>query len=83
MNELIETPMYTGETTTTTIVGVSNLAVRDARALPECEVMSYTLTTEKNAPSSPLSEGAVRVGNSLLSARVSESKILRDTSEEF
>jgi hypothetical protein len=45
--------------------------------------MSYTLPSENTEPSHPLSEGAVRVGNSLLSARVPEAAILRDEAEDF
>jgi len=70
------------ESTTVTIVGVSN-APADSRELPTYSVMSYTVPSENAAPSHPLSEGAVRVGNSLLSARVPESAILRDKSEDF
>jgi hypothetical protein len=79
---MLEVPMYAGETTTTTIIGVSNLDIRDSRALPESAVMSYTLPTENPSPSVPLSEAVVRVGNSLLDARVPESAFLRDKSEE-
>ena len=71
------------ETTLTTIIGVSNLSVRDPRELQECQVMSYVALTENASPSHPLSEGAVRVGDSLLNARVPEAAILRDTSEDF
>jgi hypothetical protein len=84
MSKMIpETPMYSGETATTTIIGVSNLAIRDPRTPPEYGVMSYTASSENTAPSRPLSEGAVKIGNSLLDARVPESAILRDTSEDF
>jgi hypothetical protein len=80
-----EVPIYSGEATTTTIifVGVSNSAIRDPRTPPECGVMSYTVSSENTVPSRPLSENAVRIGNSLLDARVPESAILRDTSEDF
>jgi hypothetical protein len=47
-------------------------------ALPNCSVSSYTLQTEDIGPSHPLSADAVRIGNSLLSAQVPESAILRD-----
>lgn len=46
-------------------------------------VNSYTLPTENIAPSRALDEGAVRVGDSLINARVPESRIRRDRSEEF
>jgi hypothetical protein len=71
------------ETTLTTIIGVSNLSVRDAREVPECQVMSYIAPTENVSPSHPLSEGAVRVGDSLLNARVPEAAILRDAPEDL
>jgi hypothetical protein len=66
--------------TTVTYVGISNAPIRDPNA---CSVMSYTLPSENTEPSRPLSEGAVRVGNSLLSARVPESAILRAGPEDF
>jgi hypothetical protein len=78
-----KTPLTTSESTTVTIVGVSNLTLADPRALPTCGVTSYTLPSENTAPSHPLNEDAVRVGNSLLSARVPESAILRDRAEDF
>jgi hypothetical protein len=68
--------------TTVTIVGVSNLAPADSRALPTYGVTSFTMPSDNPAPSHPLNEGAVRVGNSLLSARVPESAILRDRAED-
>jgi hypothetical protein len=71
------------ETTLTTIIGVSNLSVPDPREVPQCQVMSYIAPTEDIAPSHPLSEGAVRVGDSLLNARVPEAAIQRDASEDF
>ncbi len=84
MKELTrETPRYSSDATTTTIIWVSNSAIRDPRMLPESGVMSYTVSSENTAPSRPLSESAVRIGNSLLDARVPESAILRDTSEGF
>lgn len=84
MDELIpEMPMYSSETTTTTIVGVSNLAVRDYGTVPESVVMSYTVPSDNMAPSRPLSDDAVRVGNSLLDAHVTENAILRDCSEDI
>jgi hypothetical protein len=78
-----KTPVNVSESTTVTIVGVSNMAPADSRALPTYEVTSFTVPSENTAPSHPLNEGAVRVGNSLLSARVPESAILRDKAEEF
>jgi len=76
-------PESTSESTSVTIVGISNLTPADSRALPSYSVTSYTVPTEGTAPSRPLNEGAVRVGNSLLNARVPESKILRDRPEDI
>lgn len=76
-------PANISESTTVTIVSVSNLTPTDSRALPTCGVTSYTVPSENQTPSRPLDEGAVRVGNSLISARVPESAILRDRTEDF
>jgi hypothetical protein len=69
--------------TTVTIVGVSNLTPPDSRALPTYGVTSFTMPSENTQPSRPLNEDAVRVGNSLLDARVPESAILRDRAEDI
>ncbi len=74
---------YSLETSTTTIIGVSNLSIADSREPQTCEVMSYTVPSDNAAPSAALSDAAVRLGNSLLSARVPETAILRDTGEDF
>lgn len=72
------------QSTTVTVIGVSNFVPpADSRALPTYGVTSYTVPMDSAAPSRPLSEGAVRVGNSLLTARVPESAILRDTAEDI
>jgi hypothetical protein len=71
------------ENTLTTIIGVANLSVRDPREVPQCQVMSYIAPSEGVSPSHPLSEGAVRIGDSLLNARVPEVAILRDATEDF
>jgi len=78
-----KTPVNVSGSTSITIVGVSNLTPADPRALRPYGVMSYTVPSENTAPSPPLSEGAVQVGNSLLNARVPESAILRDEAEDF
>jgi hypothetical protein len=75
-------PMNVSESTTVTIVGVSNGTPVDSRALPTYGVTSYTVPSENTKPSHPLSEGAVQVGNSVLNARVPETKILRDRPED-
>lgn len=76
-------PKNVSESTTVTIVGVANGTPTDPRIPPTYGVTSYTAPNEKTAPSRPLSDGAVQVGNSVLDARVSESKILRDRSEDI
>jgi hypothetical protein len=76
-------PKNVSESTTITIVGVSNLAPADPRVLRPYGVMSYTVPSENTSPSLPLSEDAVQVGNSLLNARVPESAILRDKAEDL
>jgi hypothetical protein len=75
-------PVNVSESTSVTIVGNYNATPPDSRALPTYSVTSYTVATESTTPSHPLNEGAVRVGNSLLDARVPESAILRDRSED-
>ena len=76
-------PMYQSERTTVTIVGVSNMAGNDLSRMSSAQsVTSCSMPADVAFRSRPLSEGAVRVGNSLLNARVPEDKFLRDT-EEF
>jgi len=76
-------PVSRTESTTVTIVGISNSMPADSRELPSYSVTSYTVPSESTNTSNPLNESAVRVGNSLLDARVPESAILRDRSEEL
>jgi hypothetical protein len=75
-------PKVSIDSTTVTIVGVSN-ALPDSRALPTYGVTSFTVSDDNLGPASPLSEGAVRVGNSVLHSRVPESAILRDGGGDF
>ena len=75
-------PVYLGEASTVTIVGVSNMSETDVRGMSSCQsVTSYSVSADVTSRSRPLSEGAVRVGNSLLNARVPETKFLRDNEE--
>jgi hypothetical protein len=76
-------PVSSTESTTVTIVGISNLAPPDSRELTSYSVTTYTVPSESTKTSNPLNEAAVRVGNSLLDAHVPESAILRDRSEDF
>ena len=81
-------PLPTSQSTT--IVGVSNFVTPadPFRQLPTYGVTSYTVAnvgvpTDMGAPSQPLSAGAIRVVNSVLTARVPESSILRDSDEDY
>ena len=69
----------------TTVIGVVNQAVPDPFKVASCfGSMSYTVSENKSdAPSQPLSAGAVRVVNSVLDARVNEAAVRRDRSEDF
>jgi hypothetical protein len=71
------------ESTSVTFVGTSNLIPPESGGLPSYGVCSYTVPGESGGISPPLSESAVRVGNSVLSAHVPEHAILRDPSEDF
>jgi hypothetical protein len=72
----------------TTIVGVANFVspVDPYTSLPTCDSASYTVSANFDAtcgqpepgPSQPLSEGTIRVVNSVLNARVPESAIRRE-----
>lgn len=69
----------------TTIIGVVNQAVPDPLKVASCfGSMSYTVSEKQaDAPSQPLSAGAVRVVNSVLDARVNEAAVRRDRGEDF
>lgn len=71
------------ESTTITFVGTSNMAPSNSWALPTSGLCSYTAPDDITRPSAPLSEGAVRLGNSLVSAFVPEDAIRRDVSEDI
>jgi hypothetical protein len=71
------------ETTTITIIGDQNMAPADSWALPASNICSYTLPEDGARPSAPLSEGAVRIGNSILSALVPERAIRREEAEDL
>lgn len=60
-----------------------SMTLSASRPVPASSVCSYTIAREGKEPSSPLSEGAVRVGNSLLTAHVPETAFLRDSNEDF
>ena len=73
-------PLYFSDSPTITVVGVSNMGT-DFLSV-EC-VTSCSLPSEHAAPSQPLNDATVRIGNSLLGARVPEDRIRRDSAEEF
>jgi hypothetical protein len=73
-------PLYFSDGPTVTIVGVSNMG---ADFMSVESVTTCSIPSESMMPSKPLSRAAVRVGNSLLNARVPESRIRRDYAEEF
>jgi hypothetical protein len=75
--------MNTRSSMTITIIGSVNMAPSASWSLPASSFCSYTAGGDSLRPSSPLSEGAVRIGNSILSAVVPEEAILRDATEDF
>jgi hypothetical protein len=79
----IASPMPASDSITITVVGDQNMAPPAAWSLPTSSVCSFTVADDSSVPSAPLNEGAVRVGNSLLSSFVPEGAILRDKSEDF
>jgi hypothetical protein len=64
------------ETLTVTLIGPVN-ASGNSWSMPISNICIYTAPGEMS-PSSPLSDGAKRIGNSILSARISEDNVLRD-----
>jgi hypothetical protein len=72
-------PLFRSDSPTVTIVGVSNMAGTDIEGMSSVQsVTSCSIPADVASRSRPLSEGAVRVGNSLLNARVPEANFLRD-----
>lgn len=71
------------ESRSVTFVGNSNFIPQQSGGLPSYGFCSFTVPGEGTGPCPPLSEAAVRVGNSVLSAYVSEDAVLRDHSEDF
>jgi hypothetical protein len=74
--------MPVSESTSMNVV-VSNLALPSSNARPTYSVCSYTAPGESMSRCAPLSESAVRLGNSLLAALVPEQAIRRDGDEGF
>jgi hypothetical protein len=73
-------PMYLNDTLTVTVVGVENMG---QNPLSVQSVTSCSVPSESTEASEPLSAATVRIGNSLLGARVPEDRIRRDYSEEY
>jgi len=82
MNQMNLNPSlsYFSESPTITIVGVSNMGTDLS---PIQTVTSCSIPMDCTMRSEPLSKATVRVGNSLLSARIPEARIRRDYPEEF
>jgi len=76
-------PMPIYESLTITVEDDEPMAPSGCWSVPASQVCSYTLADDSPRPSVPLSEAAVRMGNSILTALVPESAILRDTIEDF
>jgi hypothetical protein len=77
----IEMTMPASETIT--INGPENLAPSNAWKLPTTSICTYTAVEEGVGPSAPLSDGAVRLVNSILNTAIPERAILRDPNEDF
>jgi hypothetical protein len=73
-------PSYFSDSPTITIVGMSNMG---ADLYSVQSVTSCSIPMDCTMRSVPLSEATVRIGNSLLSARIPEARIRRDYPEEF
>ncbi len=70
-------------TGTMTLIGAFNASPATHLPMPTSESMSLSVPGEIPTPSLPLPEGAVRLGDSLLAARVPEVAFRRDPDEEF
>ena len=68
---------------TITIIGTQNLAPSSSWELPTTNICTYTASDEGIGPSSPISDGSVRLVNSVLAAVIPERAILRDPNEDF
>jgi hypothetical protein len=80
-NLRIAIPLPANETVT--IIGTQNLAPSGSWELPTTNICTYTASEEGLGPSAPLSEGAVRLVNSILARVIPERAILRDPNEDF
>ena len=73
-------PQYFSESSTVTVIGVRNMGTD---LLSAQSVTSFSIPAEYTERSQPLSDLTVRIGDSLLHARVPEDRIRRDDAEEF
>lgn len=80
-NFKMTSPIRAGETVT--LIGTQNLTPSNSWAMPTTSICTYTASDEGLGPSFPLSDGAVRVVNSVLVAAIPERAILRDPNEDF
>jgi len=80
MNQVQPNPLYFAESPTITIVGVQNMGTN---LLSAQSVTSFSIPSDYTAPSEPLTDFTVRIGDSLLNARVPEDRIRRDYAEEY
>lgn len=82
-NSRIISPIPLNGTMSFTIARNANLASAHAWTVPTTSICSYTVPAEQCARCAPLSEGAVRIGNSLLTTFVPETAIRRDEGGDF
>jgi hypothetical protein len=68
---------------TITIIGTQNLTPSNSWEMPTTNICTYTASEEGIGPSAPLSDGAIRLVNSILAAAIPERAILRDPNEDF
>jgi hypothetical protein len=77
----IAAPILPSETMT--IIGTQNLTPSSSWPLPTTTICTYTVSDDGIGISGPLSDGAVRLVNSVLAAAIPECAILRDPNEDF
>jgi len=77
----IAAPLPASETMT--IIGTQNLSPSSSWALPTTGICTYTASEDGVGVSGPLSDGTVKLVNSVLEAAIPERAMLRDPSEDF
>ena len=68
---------------TITIIGTQNLTPSNSWPMPATSICTYTVADEGPGISAPLSDGAVRLVDSILAAVIPEKAIRRDANEDF